>query len=76
MSRHVVANGTCVTANQNGVRIRITEGVVWSADDPFVLFRPDLFRPLDDTDHRSSVVEQATKAPGEVRRGRPRKVAD
>jgi hypothetical protein len=50
---------------------------VWSADDPFVLFRPDLFRPLDDRDHRSTtVVEQATKAPGEVRRGRPRKQVD
>jgi hypothetical protein len=74
---HVVAIGTCVTANQNGVRVRITEGVVWSADDPFVLFRPDLFRPLDDRDHRSTtVVEQATKAPGEVRRGRPRKQVD
>jgi hypothetical protein len=76
MSRHVVAIGTCVTANQNGVRVRVTEGVVWSADDPFVKFRPDLFRPLDDSDHRSTVVESATKAPGEVRRGRPRKVVD
>lgn len=77
MSRHVVAIGTCVTANERGVRVRITEGVVWSADDPFVKFRPDLFRPLDDSDHRSStVVEQATRAPGEVRRGRPRKVVD
>ena len=74
---HVVAIGTLVASDHRGVRVRLTEGVVWSADDPFVLFRPDLFRPLDDRDHRSTtVVEQATKAPGEVRRGRPRKRVD
>lgn len=72
MSKHVVAIGTLVTADQRGVRVRLQEGVVWSADDPFVRFRPDLFRPLDD----GATVEQATRAPGEVRRGRPRKKVD
>lgn len=73
MSKHVVAIGTLVTADQRGVRVRLQEGVVWSADDPFVRFRPDLFRPLDDG---GTVVESATRAPGEVRRGRPRKKVD
>ena len=48
MARHVVAAATCVTATPDGQRIRLTEGVVWSADDPIVLSRPDLFRALDE----------------------------
>jgi len=44
MATHVVAAATCVTADMNGVRVRLTEGVVWDATDPFVLYRPDLFR--------------------------------
>jgi hypothetical protein len=75
MSKHVVAIGTCVTSDQRGIRVRLQEGVVWSADDPFVRFRPDLFRALDEGDTVSRV-EQATRAPGEVRRGRPRKQVD
>jgi len=72
---HVVANTTCTTANINGARVRLQAGTVWQDDDPFVLFRPDLFTPLDD--RRSKPVEQATKAPGEKRGpGRPRKQAD
>lgn len=71
MSKHVVAVGTLVTADQRGVRVRLQEGTVWDANDPFVRFRPDLFRHLDEGD--TVPVEQATRAPGEVRRGRPRK---
>ena len=48
MSKHVVAVGTLVTADQRGVRVRLQEGTVWDANDPFVRFRPDLFRLLDE----------------------------
>ena len=76
MASHVVAAATCVTADMNGVRVRLTEGVVWDASDPFVLYRPDLFRNLMPNDRQVSGVETATRAPGEVRkRGRPKKVA-
>ena len=76
MASHVVAAATCVTADMNGVRVRLTEGVVWDATDPFVLYRPDLFRNLMPNDRQVSGVETATRAPGEVRkRGRPKKVA-
>ena len=75
MATHVVAAATCVTADMNGVRVRLTEGVVWDASDPFVLYRPDLFRNLMPDDRQPSGVETATRAPGEVRkRGRPKKV--
>lgn len=75
MATHVVAAATCVTADMNGVRVRLTEGVVWDASDPFVLYRPDLFRNLMPNDRQPSGVETATRAPGEVRkRGRPKKV--
>ena len=71
---HVVAAANCTTADQNGVRVRLTEGVVWDANDPFVIFRPDLFRHLDAGDRQVRTVEQATSAPGEKRKaGRPRK---
>lgn len=71
---HVVAAANCTTADQNGVRVRLTEGVVWDAKDPFVIFRPDLFRPLEPGDRQERTVEQATSAPGEKRKaGRPRK---
>lgn len=79
MAGHVVAIATCVTAGPNGQRVRLTEGVVWSADDPMVLSRPDLFRNLMDGDVAvRRPVEQATAVPGEVRRGpgRPRKKVD
>jgi len=76
---HVVATATCVTAGPDGNRVRLTQGVVWNADDPMVLYRPDLFRPLEEGDRTSRrPVEQATAAPGEVKRGpgRPRKKVD
>ena len=72
---HVVAAANCTTADQNGIRVRLSEGVVWDANDPFVIFRPDLFRPLDSGDRQTRSVEQATSAPGEKRKaGRPRKI--
>ena len=71
---HVVAAANCTTADQNGIRVRLTEGVVWDTKDPFVIFRPDLFRPLDAGDRQERGIEQATSAPGEKRKaGRPRK---
>jgi len=75
---HVVATATCVTAGPDGQRVRLTQGVVWPADDPIVLLRPDLFRALDDSQPQRAPVEQATAAPGEVKRGpgRPRKKVD
>lgn len=79
MTRHVVAAATCVTAGPDGQRVRLTEGIVWSADDPMVIYRPNLFRPLDEGDVQTRrPVEQATAAPGEVKRGpgRPRKKVD
>lgn len=78
MARHVVAAATCVTATPDGQRIRLTEGVVWSADDPIVISRPELFRALDEDTKPRRQVEQATAAPGEVKRqsSRPRKKAD
>lgn len=77
MARHVVATATCVTADANGQRVRLTEGVVWSADDPMVLFRPDLFRALADDPKPKRKVEQTTAAPGETRTtGRTVKKAD
>ena len=76
MSTDVVDAATCVTAAQNGIRVRLTEGVVWDATEPFVLYRPDLFRNLMPNDREARGVETATRAPGEVRkRGRPKKVA-
>ena len=70
---HVVAIATLVTSDRSGNRIRLQEGTVWDANDPFVRHRPDLFRPLDG--ERRAPVEQASAAPGEVRRGpgRPKK---
>lgn len=79
MSDHVVAIATCVTSGADGQRVRLTAGVVWAANDPIVIFRPDLFRPLSsETNSVRQPVEQATAAPGEKRRspGRPRKVVD
>lgn len=74
MAAHVVATATCVTADRNGVRIRLQEGTVWDANDPFVLFRPDLFARLDE---ERGGVEAASANPGEKRRpGRPRKTAE
>ena len=73
---HVVAIGTLVTADRDGRRIRLQEGTVWEDSDPFVRFRPDLFRPLDEGKSAPKPpVEQASAAPGEKRRGpgRPRK---
>lgn len=73
---HVVAISTLVTADNNGNRVRLQEGTVWDADDPFVRSRPDLFRPLDEGKRRPPV-ERATAEPGEKRRGpgRPPKSA-
>ena len=64
---HVVAIGTLVTADKDGNRIRLQEGTMWEANDPFVKHRPDLFRLLDG--EKRAPVEQASATPGEKRRG-------
>ena len=63
----VYAKATCSTTDSaTGLVIRLTESEPWSADDPFVKNRPDLF-----TDHPVRVrrttpapIEAATKTPG------------
>jgi hypothetical protein len=73
---HVICNTTCTTAGPDGARIRLREGVVWEDTDPMVIFRPDLFRHLDNTPRRTPV-EQTTAAPGEQRKTtRARKQTD
>lgn len=60
----------------------VSEDDEYDDDHPFVKARPELFVDIQDNPHRirtPSRVEQATAAPGEMRRGpgRPRKeVAD
>jgi len=61
----------------------VRKGDAWDADDPVVKRFPNAFSPdPEEYVHRSvkpeprkkeQVIEQATAAPGEKRRGRPRK---
>jgi hypothetical protein len=55
----------------------ISEDAEYDDDHPYVKAHPDMFIDILDNPHRirTPVVEQATAAPGEVRRGpgRPRK---
>ncbi len=57
--------------NHNGELIRLNLDEAWLADDPVVVARPDLFK--DRPTHvrgNVAVIEQATAAPGERRRGK------
>lgn len=71
MASTVIAAQTCSSRDpETGLVVRLIEGQAWSADDPFVKARPQLFI-FPDTAKRSTV-ESASKAPGEkrdVRRG-------
>jgi hypothetical protein len=87
----VAATVSVMTTDRKGNPIMVKEGDLWASDDPFVRDRPDLFGPLDERKIKRSepvaqptyaeippdvpVIERATRAPGEVRRGpgRPRK---
>lgn len=76
MSKYVYAKTEAVAYLDDGTRVVTHIDQPWAADDPAVKARPDLFSddPLDPRGTRP-IVEQATRAPGEVRRGpgRPRK---
>lgn len=66
---HVVALAT-TSVGWDGGRVRLSEGDLWAADDPFVKAHPDLF--TDDAParmiHRTvAPIEQATRRPGERR---------
>lgn len=68
------AYANCSTVFAEGIRkIRLTEGDVWDADDPFVKAHPELFSVEPTKLKRTtkdSTVEQATAAPGEKRGAR------
>lgn len=68
----VFALSTCTTTDPaTGLIIRLREGELWAADDPFVKARPDLFGAQPERIRRTipaqPVIEQASKAPGEKR---------
>lgn len=64
---------TSVVAPDGGIH-RLEEGVPWDADDPVVKAHPDAFAGSPTKVMTSGrgmvVVEQATAAPGEKRRGK------
>jgi hypothetical protein len=73
MLSYKFATGTCVVAHA-GLRVHLTAGEAWAADDPLVATRPDLFadkpttvRAISDRGVIDRPVEQATSAPGEKR---------
>lgn len=69
MANTVVSAQTCSSRDpRTGLIVRLIKGQVWDADDPFVKARPQLFTAPDAPIR--SVVEQATKAPGEKRETR------
>jgi hypothetical protein len=54
----------------NGRKIRVTVGVPWRADDPFVKAHMDMFSrkpPIVGSTTENPEVERATRAPGEKR---------
>lgn len=69
MAEIVVAIDT-VNVSFAGQRWHIQRGTAWAADDPLVKAHPGIFAADDRVVYRSADrVEQATKAPGEKRRG-------
>jgi hypothetical protein len=73
---YAFATATVVTT-VDGVRVNLTAGEAWHADDPVVRARPDLFSDVPPRLHtlsggvktasRNTEVEQATAGPGERR---------
>lgn len=68
----VFALSTCTTTDPaTGLIVRLREGELWAANDPFVKVRPDLFGAQPERVRRTmpaqAPVEQASKAPGEKR---------
>jgi hypothetical protein len=39
----VFALADCVTCTEHGTAIQLRRGDVWAADDPFVVFKSDMF---------------------------------
>jgi hypothetical protein len=55
----------------DGGRVHLNTDQVWAGDDPFVKARPELFTSIPANVLRTTapvVIEQATAAPGEVRK--------
>jgi hypothetical protein len=77
---YVFAGQSCSVVNPaSGLKIRLTVGEAWAADDPFVRLRPDLFMSVPFVIRRSEPVgavefpvESAVAVPGvkrQVKRG-------
>lgn len=65
---NVVFAKTGTSMRWAGGIVRLSEGAVWAADDPFVRAHPEMFADAPSKVNRTvPVVEQATKAPGEKR---------
>lgn len=63
----VYAKATCSTTDANtGLIVRLTACEPWSADDPFVKSRPELFseEPVRIRRTTPAPIEAATKTPG------------
>jgi len=63
--RHYRAKESC-TGDIDGEVFVLSANAIYSADDPLVRARPELFMPLE-ADRTRPLVEQATAAPGEIR---------
>ena len=67
----VFAASDCVTADSQGLIVRLTANEPWAANDPLVLARPGLFVSVPNLVRRTAPaavkIEKATKAPGEKR---------
>lgn len=66
MSDYVYPNCRTVVA-YGGRRVRLSPEQSWSATDPFVRARPELFDRAPGRVERTEVAETATRSPGEVR---------
>jgi hypothetical protein len=62
---HYRAKDAC-TGDFDGEPFVLSPNTIYSADDPLVRARPELFKPLE-ADRQRPLVEQAPAAPGELR---------
>lgn len=70
MSQATVVALATTSVGWDGGRVRLSQGDLWDADDPFVRAHPDLFAAdaPERMIHRTvAPVEQATRRPGERR---------
>lgn len=62
----VFAADTCSVVDQStGLKVRLTAGEAWAADDPFVKSRPHLFLSWPQLVRRTAPVQPAVSAPVE-----------